>query len=130
MKQLEERKKRAADMIQELKKLFPNAKTVLKFSNNLELLIAVMLSAQCTDRMVNKVTEKLFKKYKKLDEYVKADPKEFERDIHSCGFYKNKTKNILTTVKMLKKNLGGRFPTRCKACCGYGEWREKLRMWS
>ncbi|OGK19588.1 endonuclease III [Candidatus Roizmanbacteria bacterium RIFCSPHIGHO2_01_FULL_39_8] len=110
MKQLAERKKRAVKMIKELKKLFPDAKTVLKFSNNLELLIVVMLSAQCTDRMVNKVTEKLFKKYKKLDEYVKADPKEFERDIHSCGFYKNKTKNILTTVKMLKEEFGGKVP--------------------
>ena len=64
MKQLAERKKRAVKMIKELKKLFPDAKTVLKFSNNLELLIVVMLSAQCTDRMVNKVTKNCSKSIK------------------------------------------------------------------
>lgn len=110
MKNLEKRKKIAEKIIKKLKKLFPNAKIVLKYSNNWELLIAVMLSAQCTDRMVNKVTEKLFKKYKTLDDYVKADAKKFEKDIHSCGFYKNKTKNILTTAKMIKEEFGGKVP--------------------
>ncbi len=79
----------------ELKKLFPHAKIILKYSNNWELLVSVILSAQCTDKMVNVVTKKLFKKYKTLGDYVRADIKEFEQDIQSTGFYHNKAKNIL-----------------------------------
>ncbi len=110
MQNLNSQKKRVAIIIPTLRKLFPDAKIVLKYSNNWELLVAVILSAQCTDKMVNKVTEKLFKKYKNLDDYVKADPREFEKDIHSCGFYKNKTKNILTTAKMIRDQFGGKVP--------------------
>src|SRR3989338_5555466 len=88
-----ERKKRAKIIVKELKKLLPNAKIVLNYSNNWEMLVAVILSAQCTDKMVNKVTERLFKKYKTLDDYVKSKPEEFEQDIRSTGFYKNKAKN-------------------------------------
>lgn len=114
MTYLEAKKKRAKKIIEKLKKFFPNAKIVLKYSNNWELLVAVMLSAQCTDKMVNKVTEKLFKKYKTLDDYVKADKSEFEKDIKSCGFYKNKTKNILTTAKMIKEKFSGKVPNTMK----------------
>lgn len=106
----EERKKRAARIVKKLQDLFPSAKIVLKYSNNWELLVAVILSSQCTDKKVNEVTKKLFKKYKTLDDYVKADPKEFERDIHSCGFFRNKTKNILAAAKIVKEKFGGEVP--------------------
>lgn len=105
-----ERKKRTARIVKELKKLFPKAKIVLNYSNNWELLVSVVLSAQCTDVMVNKVTEKLFKKYRTLDDYVKADLKEFEKDIKSTGFYRNKTKNIIAAANFVKERFEGKVP--------------------
>lgn len=103
-------KEKANSIILELKKLFPDAHCVLHYSNPWELLVAVELSAQCTDKKVNEVVEKLFKKYKTLDDYVKAKPAEFERDIFQTGFYRNKTKNILAAAKMVKDNFGGEVP--------------------
>lgn len=93
-----------------LKKLFPHAKIALNFGNQWELLVAVQLSAQCTDKKVNEVTPKLFKKYPALQKYVVADPREFERDIHSCGFYRAKTKNILAAAKVVKEKFNGKLP--------------------
>lgn len=107
---LEGQKQRVKHIIKILKKLFPHAKIALKYSNNWELLVAVVLSAQCTDVMVNKVTEKLFKKYKTLDDYVHADIHEFEQDIKSTGFYKNKAKNILAAANIIKKKYHGAIP--------------------
>lgn len=107
---LVERKKKAAKIVKKLKELFPEAKIALHYSNNWELLVAVELSAQCTDKKVNEVTSVLFKKYPTLDDYVHADPKEFEQDIHSTGFYHNKTKNILAAAKMIKDEFGGVVP--------------------
>lgn len=103
-------KEKANSIILELKKLFPDAHCVLHYSNPWELLVAVELSAQCTDKKVNEVVEKLFKKYKTLDDYVKAKPAEFEQDIFQTGFYRNKTKNILAAAKMVKDNFGGEVP--------------------
>lgn len=110
MKNIEKRKKLATIINLELKKLFPNAKIVLNFKNNWELMVAVQLSAQCTDKKVNEVTEKLFKKYKTLQDYVKADIKEFEQDIRSTGFYHNKAKNILACAKILNEKYSGKIP--------------------
>jgi len=107
---LAERKKRARTLVTKLKKLFPKAEMMLNYSNNWELVVAVALSAQCTDKMVNKVTEKLFKKYKKLDDYVNADIREFEQDIKSTGFYKMKAKNVLAGAKVVKEVFKGRIP--------------------
>ncbi len=109
-KEFKERKVRILKLDRALKKLFPAAEIELTFKTPLELLVAVQLSARCTDKMVNKITEKLFKKYKKLDDYVKADPLEFEQDIKSSGFYRNKTKNILAAAKMIKEEFGGHVP--------------------
>jgi len=103
-------KKRAQQLLRALKKLFPNPKMALKYSNNWELLVAVILSAQCTDKMVNKVTKKLFKKYKTLDNYIKVRQREFEKDVHSTGFYRNKAKNILASAKIIKKKHSGKVP--------------------
>ncbi|MCI0542177.1 endonuclease III [bacterium] len=101
---------KAKEIVRELKKLFPDAHCVLKYGNVWELLVAVQLSAQCTDKKVNEVVGKLFKKYRKLEDYVHADPKEFEKDIFQTGFYRNKTKNILAAAKMVKEKFGGEVP--------------------
>lgn len=106
--------KRVQDVITHLKKLFPGAGMMLRYSNNLELLVSVILSAQCTDKKVNEVTEKLFKKYRTLDDYVRADRRVFESDIFSTGFYRAKTKNILATVKIIEEKFGGEVPRTMK----------------
>ncbi len=105
-----ERKERIAKLDAALKKMFPRAKIELNFGNPLELLVAVQLSAQCTDKRVNMVTETLFKKYRTLDDYVNAKPAEFENDIRSTGFFRNKTKNILAAARMIKAEFGGNVP--------------------
>lgn len=103
-------KARAREILARLTALFPDAGMILKYRNNWELLAAVELSAQCTDKKVNEVTEKLFKKYCTLDDYVNADPREFEKDIFQTGFYRNKTKNILAAAKMVQEKFGGEIP--------------------
>jgi len=114
VKDLKAKKLRARKIFKKLKKLFPDAKCVLNYSNTWELLVAVILSAQCTDIQVNKVTEKLFKKYKTLDDYLRATKKEFEKDIYSTGFYRNKTKNILAAARMIKEKFNGKIPKSMK----------------
>lgn len=109
-KNLHDRKSRVEKINNELKKLFPNAKIVLKYKNNWELLVSVILSAQCTDIMVNKVTKKLFIKYKTFDDYLRADIKEFEQDIRSTGFYHNKARNILGAAKVVREKFKGKIP--------------------
>jgi len=110
MKKFEERKKRALTIIRALKKLFPKAKISLRYDNNWELLVAVVLSAQTTDKKVNEVIPYLFQKYKKLDDYAGARRKEFEQDIKEIGLYKTKAKNILTTAKIIKRKYKGKIP--------------------
>ena len=105
-----ERTAKAATIVRALKKLFPTTGMALRYSNNWELVVAVVLSAQCTDKKVNEVTEKLFKKYRTLDDYADADPKEFEEDIHATGFFRNKTKNILAAANMIRDDFGGKIP--------------------
>lgn len=114
MNKLADQKRKSEIIIKELKKLFPHAKIVLKYSNNFELLVSVILSAQTTDKMVNIVTVKLFKKYKTLNDYVAADQKEFEKDIHSIGLYHNKGKNILASAKIIKEKFHGKVPDNMK----------------
>jgi endonuclease III len=93
-----------------LKQLFPQANMILRYSNNWELMVAVQLSAQCTDVRVNIITKKLFKKYKTLAEYCSANTQEFEQDIFQAGYYKNKTKNILAAAKMIRDEFNGEIP--------------------
>ncbi len=107
---MEEKKKKVARIIKKLKELYPEAKTALIYSNSWELLVSVILSAMCTDKAVNKVTEKLFKKYPKFTDYLKADPMEFEKDISSINFYRNKAKNILATAHIIQEKFGGSIP--------------------
>ena len=103
-------KKRALQINRTLKKSFPDARIILKYSNNWELLVAVILSAQCTDVMVNRVTEKLFKKYKTINDYIRANPRQFENDIRSSGFFRNKTKNILGAARYIQEKYHGIIP--------------------
>ena len=109
-KKLAERRARIRQLDGALKKLFPHAAIELNYRTPLELMVAVQLSAQCTDKMVNRITAALFKKYRTLEDYVRANPQQFERDIRSSGFYRSKTKNILAMAAMLKKEFGGRVP--------------------
>lgn len=108
------KKKRVQIIITELKRLFPHAKIMLRYSSPWELLIAVILSAQCTDKMVNKVTNKIFKKYTCLDDYLNANPAEFEMDIYKTGFYRMKTKYILESAHIVKKRFHGEVPRSMK----------------
>lgn len=103
-------KKRATRIVSVLKKLFPEAHIALKYRSNWELLVAVELSAQCTDKKVNEVTARLFKKYTTLADYVSAKQNVFEQEIHATGFYRNKAKNILAATKMLHEEYGGVLP--------------------
>jgi endonuclease-3 len=112
---LKERKERILKLDRALKKLFPVAKIELNYHNPLELLIAVQLSAQSTDKNVNRITERLFKKYKTLDDYVRAGKsqagvREFEKYIFSSGFYHAKAKNILGSARIIKEDYGSEVP--------------------
>ncbi len=109
-KKLKERKARIQKLDRALKKLFPEAKIELNYKTPWELLVAVQLSAQSTDKQVNKITTKLFKKYKSFNAYLEAKPREFEQDIFASGFYRAKTKNILAAAKMVKQDFGGKVP--------------------
>lgn len=94
-----------------LKKTYPNAKTALKFKNPLELLIATILSAQCTDVRVNMVTKKIFKKYRSTANWAQADIDQLEQDIRSTGFYRNKARNIKQACRQIIEQFDGRVPT-------------------
>jgi len=93
-----------------LEKEHSDAEIALTFKNPLELLISTILSAQCTDKRVNIVTKTLFKKYKTLEDYAKADIKELEQDIRSTGFYHNKARHIKKCCQMLIEKFGSQVP--------------------
>ncbi len=103
-------KKKQDRILNELDRLFPNAQCELNHSNELELLIAVMLSAQTTDASVNRLTKTLFNKYKKVEDYANADLKELENDIRSIGLYRNKAKNVKLMCQKLIAEFNGKVP--------------------
>ncbi len=105
-----DRRERAAKIVAGLRKLYPGATCELDHSNAHELLFATILSAQCTDVRVNKVTKTLFKRYRTVDDYARADPAELESIIHSCGFYRSKAKSIIATATALRDEFGGEVP--------------------
>src|SRR3977135_4482657 len=105
-----ELKQRVRKIISLLKRAYPDAKCSLNYSNPFELLIATILSAQCTDVRVNIVTQDLFRKYRKPEDYLKVSPKELERDIRTTGFFRNKTKSIQGTAKVLTEEYRGKVP--------------------
>ncbi len=101
---------RVKKMLSLLEKAYPDAALVLHYRNPLELLVATILAAQCTDERVNKVTEALFKKYKTAKDYGSATQEIFEEEIRSTGFYKNKAKNIIACNKDLVEKFNGNVP--------------------
>ena len=103
-------KERVLKIIELLEKDYPDAKTALHYTNPLEILVATILSAQATDKQVNKVTETLFKKYRTAQDYANADLNELELDVKSTGFYRNKAKNIKNTGKMLVEKFSSEVP--------------------
>ncbi|MBO0958187.1 endonuclease III [Neobacillus sp. MM2021_6] len=96
--------------LDEMGKMFPNAHCELNHSNPFELIIAVSLSAQCTDVLVNKVTKELFKKYKTPEDYLQVSLEELQNDIRSIGLYRNKAKNIQSLCRMVLDEYGGEIP--------------------
>jgi endonuclease-3 len=107
---LEVKKARVAELIREFGKTYPNAHCELNYRNPLELLVATILSAQCTDRRVNIVTADLFKKYRTAADYAAARPQDLENEIRSTGFYKNKTKSIQAACRTIQEKFAGKVP--------------------
>ena len=103
-------REKAKKVLDILEKEFPSASTALNFSNPLELLIATILSAQATDKLVNKVTETLFKKYRTARDYAGASQEEFEKDIGSVNFYRNKAKSVRGCCKKIVEDFAGKVP--------------------
>ena len=93
-----------------LKRAHPDARCALNHSNAFELLIATILSAQCTDERVNKVTADLFRKYRKPEDYLKVRDTELQQDVKTTGFFRNKTKSIQGACKVLIEEFGGEVP--------------------
>ncbi len=103
---------KALEVYHRLKKLYPEAKIALKFANPLQLLVATILSAQCTDERVNQVTEVLFQKYKNAKDFAEADLEELAKDIYSTGFYQRKAEYIKRACQMIIDEFGGKVPNR------------------
>jgi len=110
MKKQEDLKKRVKKIIKILSNEIPDSTIALKFSNPLELLIATILSAQCTDVKVNQVTENLFKKYRRAKDYAESNLAKLEEEIRPTGFYRNKAKSIQKCCQELEKRFGGEIP--------------------
>jgi endonuclease-3 len=110
MKSKNTQEHQARDIDSRLKKLYPHPKTALYFSNPLELLVATILSAQCTDKRVNQVTKTLFKKYASAENFQNAPLEELEKDIRSTGFYRNKARSIKGCCTALVEKFGGNVP--------------------
>lgn len=98
------------EIIKRLKKHYPEAKVALEYSNPVEILVATILSAQCTDERVNKVTKTLFKKYRSVKDYADANIEKFEQEIRSTGFYHNKAKNIICSCKTIMEKYNSKVP--------------------
>jgi len=101
-------------IISRLIKKYRNPKIALHYKNPVQLLVSTILSAQCTDKMVNKVTKELFKKYKSVEDYANAELSELEKDIKKTGFFRNKSKNIKNACKMLIEEFDGQVPSTMK----------------
>jgi endonuclease-3 len=106
------KRERIRPIIERLAEAHPDAAIALRFSNDLELLVAVLLSAQTTDVNVNRVTEKLFRKYRTPEDYLAVPQEELERDIRPTGFFRQKTKALRGTMQMLLEEYDGEVPAR------------------
>lgn len=104
-------KKKAAQIIELLKMAYPEPHCALDYREDYQLLIAVRLSAQCTDERVNQVTPALFSRYPTLDSFAEADIAEVEQYVHACGFYRHKARDIVLACQMLRDRFGGKVPS-------------------
>lgn len=107
---ISDKKKRTAEIIKRLKKEYPDAHCALNYTNPFELLVATILSAQCTDVRVNIVTETLFRKYRTPQEFAEVPLEELTQDIKSINFFNNKAKSIQATAEKIVQNFGGKVP--------------------
>jgi endonuclease-3 len=106
-----DKRKQLQEILRRLKKFYgPRPRTALEFSNPWELLVATILSAQTTDRHVNRVTKELFKKYKRPEDYARAPLEQLQADISSINFYRNKARSIRACAQMLMERFGGQVP--------------------
>jgi endonuclease-3 len=105
-----DKKQRTAEIIKRLKKAYPDAHCALVHSNPFELLVATILSAQCTDERVNIVTANLFRKYRSPQDFIDVSQAELEKDVHSTGFFRNKAKNIKAASQRIVEVYGGNIP--------------------
>jgi len=106
------RRERVRKIVDWLAEEYADARIALRFRSDLELLVSVMLSAQTTDTNVNRVTERLFQKYRKPEDYLRVPQEELEQDIYATGFFRQKTKAIRGTMRMLLEEFDGKVPTR------------------
>ena len=107
---LEARRARTRSLIRHLERAYPDAACALRFTTPLELLVATILAAQCTDERVNQVTRTLFEKYRSAEDYARADPETFENDIRSTGFFRAKTRSVIGMARALVERHGGEVP--------------------
>ena len=105
-------KKKLKELIRILRKKYPKSRTALTFKTPLQILVSTMLSAQCTDERVNKITPYLYKKYKSVKDFARARQPVLEKEIRSTGFYKNKAKNIIAASKKIVNDFGGKVPDK------------------
>lgn len=109
-KKFKERQARAKKLVTKLKKMYPHPKSELYYNTEFQYVVAVAMSAQCTDERVNMVNKELFKTYKTVNDFANADPKKFEKAISSVTFFKNKTKHIIKAAQIVRDEYGGRVP--------------------
>ncbi|OGH19664.1 MAG: endonuclease III [Candidatus Levybacteria bacterium RIFCSPHIGHO2_02_FULL_37_13] len=111
---MQDKKEKTAKILKELDKLFPNPKTVLNYKSPFELLVAVILSARNTDKKVNEITQKLFKKYKTIEDYANSNLKHLEKDLGKLGLFRQKAKFIKETAKIIDEKYKGKIPKNMK----------------
>jgi len=111
---MESRKPEIEEIIRILKKSYPGSRTALNFKTPLQILVATILSAQCTDERVNKITPSLFKKYKTASDFARANQEELEEEIRSTGFFRNKSRNIINACKKIVEDFKGKVPDNMK----------------
>ena len=107
---MESPEKRIKKIIRRLRKSCPGSRTSLVYKTSLQLLISTILSAQCTDERVNRITPFLFNKYRGASDFAKAKQGTLEKEIHSCGFYRNKAKNVIGACRKIVDDYGGKVP--------------------
>ncbi|MDO8560937.1 MAG: endonuclease III [bacterium] len=106
----EQKRKRALKVLALLNIAYPKAKIALRYGNTMQLLAAVIMSAQATDKKINEITASLFKKYKTVDDFAGANQKIFEQEIRQAGFYRQKTKSIIESAKIIRDKFNGKIP--------------------